>query len=100
MSKRPALVGDMITFVMWVLVAGGLFWLVLEVVELASPSFARALLPFVLGAGIMLGLALLAALVLLGAYVRNRGVPARDRLIAILLVTVPVLVAVLVYRGC
>jgi len=100
MSKRPAIVGDIITFLVWVLVAGGLFSLVLGVVEFASPSFARALPPFVLGAGISLGLALLAALVLIGAYVRNRGVPARERLIAILLVTVPVLVAILGYRGC
>ena len=62
MPKRPAVVGTIITFLVWVLVAGGLFSLVLGIVELASPSFARALPPFVLGAGILLGLALLAAM--------------------------------------
>ena len=100
MSKRPAIVGDIFTLIVWVLVAGGLLWLVLWVIELASPSVSRAVPPFVLGAGIMLGLALLSTSVVFGAYVRNRGFPARDRLNAVLVVAVAALVAILTYRAC
>jgi hypothetical protein len=100
MSKRPAIVGDIFTLIVWVLVAGGLLWLVLWVIELASPSVSRAVPPFVLGAGIMLGLALLSASVVFGAYLRNRGFPARDRLNAVLVVAVAALVAILTYRAC
>lgn len=100
MSNRPAIVGDIFTLVVWVLLAGGLLRLVLWGIELASPGASRAVPPFVLGAGVMLGLTLLAASVLFGAYLRNRGFPPGDRLIAVLVVAVAALVAILTYRAC
>jgi hypothetical protein len=100
MSKLPAILGDIFTLIVWVLVAGGLLRLVLWVIELASPSAPRAVPPFVLGAGIMLGLTLLSVSVVFGAYLRNRGFPARDRLSAVLVVAVAALVAILTYRAC